>query len=218
VTDDSTAENRLRADARRNREQIVAAAHAVFVEHGVDAPLDDIAQRAGVGIGTLYRRFPDRTALIHAVCGDNLHRLVELARTELEQDQDAWGSLSRFLRRCVELRLGGLFSALGKRLIFVIREDEELRAARQAMLSMLDRMVLEAQSDGVMRADIGTGDIIYMLGMVIRQNPEMQTQHAEEARRRMLEILLDGLRVHPGSPLPGVQLTAGYMTLNQDVP
>src|SRR5919201_5326161 len=88
----------LRADALRNREHVLAAARAVFVEQGADAPLDDIARRAGVGIATLYRRFPDRDALMRAVVLDVLSRVGAEAARALEDDPTAFASLARYMR------------------------------------------------------------------------------------------------------------------------
>src|SRR5207244_6832248 len=94
----------LRADARRNREQLLAAARDVFVEQGADAPLDEIARRAGVGIATLYRRFPDRAALLRAVALDVLARAAHEAGTAEAEEGDPFGALARYMHS--ELGLG----------------------------------------------------------------------------------------------------------------
>src|ERR671937_2812476 len=86
----------LRADALRNREHVLAAARAVFVEQGADAPLDDIARRAGVGIATLYRRFPDRDALMRAVVLDVLTNVGQQARLALAEEADGFQALRRY--------------------------------------------------------------------------------------------------------------------------
>src|SRR4051794_12277532 len=90
---DDPGARRLRADARRNRQQLLAAARDVFVEHGPDAPLDEVARRAGVGIATLYRRFPDRATLQRAVALDVLARAAEVARRADADETDAWSAL-----------------------------------------------------------------------------------------------------------------------------
>jgi len=208
----------LRADARRNREQIVAAAHLVFTEQGMETPMEEIARRAGVGVGTLYRRFPDREALIRAVFAENIHHLMSLARAELGQQEDAWDALRRFLRRCVELRLGGLFSVLGRRVVEVLRTDPELMEARQAMLSLLDGMIRKAQDDGAVRPDVGVGDVIFMLGMVIRHGPPIASATADEARIRLLELMLDGLSATDRPPLSGSAFTIERMGLDRQAP
>src|ERR687885_1855835 len=92
----SESGRRLRADARRNREHVLAAARDVFVEHGPAAPLDEIARRAGVGIATLYRRFPDRNALIRAVVIDVLTAVGAEARRGLSGETDGFRPLARY--------------------------------------------------------------------------------------------------------------------------
>src|SRR5687767_9677648 len=87
----------LRADAERNRQRIVAAAAALFAERGVDVSMDDIAAAAGVGIGTIYRRFPDREALIEALFEDKIARMAAMARGALEIE-DPWEAFETFFR------------------------------------------------------------------------------------------------------------------------
>src|SRR5918912_2569051 len=103
----------LRADARRNRDQLLAAARDTFVEHGLDAPLDDIARRAGVGIATLYRRFPDRSALQRAVAVDVLRRIGQEAAAALDEEPDAFSALSRYMHRALDARVAAVMPALG---------------------------------------------------------------------------------------------------------
>ena len=83
------ADRPLRADARRNRERVIAAARAVFAEHGRDAQMDDVARRAGVGVGTVYRHFPTKEALLVALALDAFERVVAEARRALE-NPDPW--------------------------------------------------------------------------------------------------------------------------------
>src|SRR4051812_21699365 len=95
----------LRADARRNRDQIITTARSVFAERGYDVPMDEIARAAGVGVGTLYRRFPDRDALVRAVATDSLTRIVGEARAAEAEEPTAWQALVRFLTRSAELQV-----------------------------------------------------------------------------------------------------------------
>src|SRR5712691_799585 len=118
----------LRADARRNLEHVLAAAREVFVEQGADAPLDEIARRAGVGIATLYRRFPDREALVRAVALDVLARTAHEARSAEAEEADPFDGLARYMHRALDLRISAVMPALLGRISF---EDEELRVARQ---------------------------------------------------------------------------------------
>src|SRR5881227_1235599 len=118
----------LRADARRNREQLMAAARDVFVEQRPDAPLDEIARRAGVGIATLYRRFPDRAALLRAVALDVLARAAHEAGTAEAEEADPFAALARYMHRALDLRISAVMPALLGHISF---EDEEVRVARQ---------------------------------------------------------------------------------------
>src|SRR5437660_7832920 len=102
----------LRADARRNREQLLAAARDVFVEQGAGAPLDEIARRAGVGIATLYRHFPDRTALMRAVALDLLDRVAAEAEKALAEERDPFEALARYMHAALEQRISAVIPAL----------------------------------------------------------------------------------------------------------
>src|SRR5579859_4938811 len=129
----------LRADARRNRLQVLAAAAQVFVEQGADAPLDEIARRAGVGIATLYRRFPDRAALARAVALDVLARTAHAARAAETEEADPFDGLARYMHRALDLRISAVMPALLGRLSF--EDDEELSAARQQAVEPVLRLI-----------------------------------------------------------------------------
>src|SRR3954465_2303509 len=90
---DQLAPRPLRADARRNRERVITAAGAVFAEHGRDAQMDDVAKRAGVGVGTVYRHFPTKEALIEALAMDRFERILAAGREAL-LNPDAWAAFS----------------------------------------------------------------------------------------------------------------------------
>jgi AcrR family transcriptional regulator len=94
---------RLRADARRNRDQILLAARDVFIERGPDAALDEVARRAGVGNATLYRRFPDRRSLLRAVLVDVFRRVGDEARLALVEESDPFEALARYMPRLATL-------------------------------------------------------------------------------------------------------------------
>src|SRR4051812_36848426 len=83
----------LRADARRNRERVLTAAREVFAEHGREAQMDDVARRAAVGVGTVYRHFPTKEALIDAIAGEALGRLLDFAVEQVAREDDAWDAL-----------------------------------------------------------------------------------------------------------------------------
>ncbi|WP_432923479.1 TetR/AcrR family transcriptional regulator [Microbispora sp. CA-135349] len=196
-------EKGLRADARRNRDLIVAAAQDLFLEQGVDVPLEEVARRAGVGVGTLYRRFPDRDALLRAVGEESLRRLDDLAEAAWREEPDAWHALCRFLRGSVELRLGVLPAKLEPHLHQGMRAGADLHEIRQRVIAGVQRMTEQAQADGALRADIGPGDIALLMTLQVYTPAGM---HNEQAMGRVVEIVLDGLRADGGSPLPGTPL------------
>ncbi|WP_182877072.1 TetR/AcrR family transcriptional regulator [Microbispora sp. H10670] len=200
-----TVERGLRADARRNRDLIVAAARELFLEQNVDVPLEEVARRAGVGVGTLYRRFPDRDALLRAVGEESLRRLADLVETAGREEPDAWHALRRFLRGAVALRLGVLAAKLDPLLHQRLRVGADLREIRQGVAAAVLRLTERAQADGALRPDIGPGDIALLMTLHVYTPPAVL---GEEAMARMVEIMLDGLRADRRSPLPGAPLDA----------
>src|SRR5438270_11489584 len=128
----------LRADAARNRAHVLAAARDVFVEHGADAPLADIARRAGVGIATLYRRFPDRAALLRAVALDVLARAGDEARAAEAEESDPLAALARYMHRTLDLRISAVMPALLGHISF---DDDELKAARERAVEPVLRLI-----------------------------------------------------------------------------
>jgi len=204
----------LRADARRNREHIVAAASVLLVERGTDVPMEDIARAAGVGVGTLYRRFPNRRVLINAVAVDIFQRLGTMGRAARAREPNAGDALRRFLRDWATLRLGLLHTTLCAVLPDATASDAELRRVRQDWLGLFDRMVRDAQEAGAVRVDVGSGDIAAFMNMLIRDHNDQR----DGLTARLLELVLDGLRPAVGSTLPGRPATleelAGDHTTN----
>jgi len=189
----------MRADARRNRDLLVAAAKEVFIEHGVDAPLDEVARRAGVGIATLYRRFPDRQALMRGVALEVLGQVAAEARAVLAGEPDGFQGLARYLHRSLDLRIAAVLPILDGRLD--LDGDEELRAARQELTPLYEAIVRRAREHGL-RSDVGAGDLGLMVIRLSRPLPgTFARDFDDELAHRQLEILLDGLRV--GGPRSG---------------
>lgn len=188
----------LRADARRNRDQIVVAALNLFLDHGIDVPLEEVARQAGVGIGTLYRRFPERDALIRAVAYEGLRRLADMAQAAWREEPDAWHALCRFLHGCTQMRLGALQSAIEPRLHDEIRAAPELREVRQEVVDLVERMTTGAKGEGMMRPDIDAGDVGLLMTLQIHTPPHLRS---DEAVRRVVDIMLEGVRNSGGSEL-----------------
>jgi AcrR family transcriptional regulator len=181
----------LRADARRNREQLLAAAREVFVEQGPAAPLEDIARRAGVGIATLYRRFPDRESLMRAVVLDALGRVGHEARLAQAEEPDALAALVRYMHRALDLRIAAVIPAL---LDALTLEDEQMLRAREEAAAPLDEIVDAAHAEGSLRPDVTFGDIGLMIVRISRPLPgPFPRQVNEDLAHRHLDLLVGGL-------------------------
>ncbi len=198
---------RLRADARRNRDQILAAARDVFADHGPEAPLEDIAQRAGVGIATLYRRFADRQALLRALTLDVLARSAREARLALAEEPGAFQALARYMHRALDLRIGVVMPELARQMPL---EESEIFRAREASSQPIQEMIDGAQAEGTLRADVAFGDIGLLIIRLGRPLPAPFTRDLDtRIAHRHLDLLLDGLRVAPSA----ASLPAPAMTL-----
>jgi len=183
----------LRADARRNQEQLLVAARDVFTERGADAPLEEIARRAGLGIGTLYRRFPNRQALLRAVVLDALAHSGAAAATALEESPDAFGALARYMHAALDIKVAAVIPALMDQ---VDLEDPEIRSARDQASAPAVQIVDAAHAEGSLRPEVTFGDVGLMI--VRLANPLPGSFPADLGRRlahRHLELLLAGLRV-----------------------
>ena len=196
----------LRADARLNRERILAAARDSFVERGADVPLEEIAARAGVGIATLYRRFPDRAALQRAVALDVLTRVGQEARAAIEEEPDAFSALVRYMRRALAMQVSAVVPALPGS---VDLEDEEFRAVRMESASLMEAMIERAQAQGALRPGIVFGDIALLLVRLSRPLPGTLDRAVDlEMAQRHLTLLIDGMRTEWATEaLSGVELT-----------
>ena len=198
----------MRADARRNRERILLAARDVFVERGSDAPLDLIAARAGVGIATLYRRFPDRSSLMHAVVLDAVSRVAEEARLALAEEPSGFQALARYMHRALDVRVSAVIPVLLRR---VALDDGELGAIRGRSSDVIQGMIDKAHAEGTLRPDVTFGDIGLLLVRLSRPLPgPIPHSLDDDLAHRHLEVFLDGLRTdrdHPAAVLPGPALT-----------
>ena len=192
----------MRADARRNRAAILQAARAAFDELGLGAQMEDVARRAGVGVGTLYRHFPTKEALVEALIADRMAQIAAELRLAAEEEPDAWSALARVLRFGVELQAGdrALAQVLGS------QPPERWEAAKDAAgLDPLTAALLErAQAEGTLRPDVRVDDIpILMCGMSRVVEMRVATCGRPAGWERYFALLLDGLRARPGAdPLP----------------
>ncbi len=199
-------ETPLRADARRNRDQILTAAREIFAERGADVPMEEIARRASVGVGTLYRRFADREALIRAVYHDTFQAVAEETRAAIAEEPTGWAALMRIMRQSAWLHVS--VQAKSPRVTAVVSADPETSRLRDELLGMLDEVVRGAQAEGTLRRDVGVGDLAMLFMSVVNQTHHKITpEMAGLVPGRMLVIMMDGLRAPAPGDLPGRPLT-----------
>ncbi|MGV9821930.1 TetR/AcrR family transcriptional regulator [Nocardia xishanensis] len=180
----------LRADARSNRDQIVAAALILFRDKGIDVSMKEVADRAGVGVGTLYRRFPDRGALISAAAEAYLTGLAERVATAAREEDDAWAALRRFLRECASTGVGAFASSVEPAMHSRIHADPALTRVRETVTDAIAGLVGQAHADGTLRPDVDTADIARLMTLQIYSRPDEDPSSAVE---RVVDLLLDGI-------------------------
>jgi AcrR family transcriptional regulator len=191
-------ERPLRADARRNREKVLAAARAVFSEHGREAQMDDVARRAGVGVGTVYRHFPTKEALIEALMVDAFQSIADEARRALEIE-DPWEAFTTVLWHGAETMTAD--RAMSEVFASIPGVAESAMPTIAGLTETMDTIVRRAQDAGVMRPDAIVDDIpMLMCGIGAATKKD---HRYPDAWRRHLSIVLDGLRASSaGAPLP----------------
>jgi AcrR family transcriptional regulator len=201
----------LRADAERNRRRILVAAAEVFAKQGLDAGLDVIARHAGVGTGTVYRRFPDKSVLIDALFESRIDQLIDIAEKALARP-DPWTGLVQYLESAIEMQQAdrGL-----KELLFgegcpagSAAAGSRLAVKRDRLVPMIARIVDRAKAAGQLRPDVSVTD--QAVAQFMLDGVGIFTASIEpDLWRRQLAILLDGLRSHRAdlTPLPSAPLS-----------
>lgn len=201
----------LRADAARNREAIVEAARAVFAEQGLDAPLDEIAKRAGTGNATLYRRFPQRADLVAAVFADRMAEHVAAVEAGLA-DGDPWNGFASYIQAV------GVMQARDRGIADLVTMNvsaaPEIEALRARAYDGLVQLIQRAQEAGVLRADFTDQDVVLLLmanaGLVERAHGI-----SADASARLISLLLDGLRARAATPGPAAPRAAQVLAAMQ---
>jgi AcrR family transcriptional regulator len=193
----------LRADAARNRDRLLAAASEVFAERGLDAPLEEIARRAGVSIGTLYNHFPAREDLFDAIFPARM-AVLDTAAEAARTDADPWSGFVAFTETFFALIAEdrGINDALAQR----VPLSPGVVEACHRCFRHLDRLIARAKESGQLRADFEVPDyaaLIWAMSQVIRESAGV----APQAWRRCLAFLLDGLRAGAAHPAPVPALT-----------
>ena len=190
----------LRRDAERNRQRILEAASDVFNERGLDVSLDEIARHAGVGVGTVYRRFQTKEELIEALFMDRLDAVAALA-DEAYAASDPWRGLVSFMERMAEIMAGDL--GLRQMLMYATYGRDLVAVARQRNEPLIGRLVQRAQAAGQLRADIQQTDIPFIV-FILTEAAHLAYAASPGIWRRYLTLILDGMQ--PGredvTPLP----------------
>ena len=208
----------LRRDAERNRQRILKAASEVFTERGLDVSLDEVARHAGVGVGTVYRRFRTKEELVEALFVDRIEEVAVLAE-EAAQAADPWSGLACFMEQAARKLAGDL--GLRQMMMFATYGGDRIWYARQRNQPLVTRLVERAQAAGQLRTDLKPTDIPFIV-FVLTDAAQFAKQANPEIWRRYLTLVLDGLRpAREGvSPLPVPAMTPDEFeqTMRQSTP
>jgi AcrR family transcriptional regulator len=217
---DGSSERPLRRDAERNRQRILAAAAELFTERGLDATLDDVARAAGVGIGTVYRRFPDKETLVSELFRDRIDALVTVAEQACTVP-DPWQGFVAYLEFIATALAGDL--GLRQLMMFGTYDRDQVCYARDRMRPVITRLVERAQAAGELRADFSAPDL-KMIAYMLASIAEYAATVTPEIWRRYLTMLIDGLRPARDDvtelpvPAPSVADLAQLMTAQSQRP
>jgi AcrR family transcriptional regulator len=180
----------MRADARRNREKVLKAARACLARDGLEAQMEEIARRAKVGVGTVYRHFPTKDDLVFALAGERFDRLAELARAALAREDRPWEAFCDFLRSSAQIQIED------RALSEVMLDSKDVmgeHAERVRILELVDELMDRAKAEGQLRKDAAPEDVPMLL-CALGGAAEMPLMSWE----RYLAIVIDGFRA-PGS-------------------
>src|SRR4051794_6105802 len=186
----TTPERPLRKDAERNRQRILAAAGELFAEVGLGATLDAVAERAGVGVGTVYRRFPDKEALIDALFEERIDAVVAIAQ-ECSAVEDSWSALTTFFERAITLHLAD--KALKEIVFSTAHGHQRVAAARDRIKPLVSTLVTRAKADGALREDVDVTDVA-IIQLMLTAVIDYAGDVSPAIWQRYLAVVLDGLR------------------------
>jgi AcrR family transcriptional regulator len=194
---DVEADRPLRKDAARNRELLVAAGREVFAERGLDASLDDVAKRAGLGVGTAYRHFANKHELAHAIFAQAIEDIVALAERAAALD-DPWAGLVGFLEGAAEAQTTdrGL-----REVLMGIHDPVKMEEVSQRITAPLRQVVERCRANGTLRSDVEASDV-GVLVMMLCAVGDVTGDAAPDLWRRYLPMLLAGLRADVELPVP----------------
>ena len=185
------------AEAIRNDRRVLQAAREVFAEQGFDAPVSAVAARAGVGMGTLYRRYGGKEELLQHLCVLSMQQNLEMAEDALAAE-DPWEGLCRYIRACVAFEAGAFSPVAGK-----IETTEEMLRLARAVQRRVNELTGRAQHHGSLRSDVNAIDILLLIEHFSRAFPPGSDAQLRQMQQRQLEIAISGLRAGAGHPLSG---------------
>jgi AcrR family transcriptional regulator len=186
-----------RAEAARNDQLILDAARRVFTDDP-EAPIAAVAERAGVGIGALYRRYRSKDELLQRLASDGLQRYITEATAALADESEPWDTFARFMQRCVNIGAG----SLTLRHAGTFSSTDELRRAGQEAYRITQQLLDRTKAAGALRPEIEVGDLSLLFEQLqaVRVSDEARTG---QLRQRYLTLFLDALHTTRAAPLPG---------------
>lgn len=189
-----TAPRGRQAEAERNDRLVLNAARVVVARYGADAPVAAIAELAGVGMGSLYRRYGSKDELLRQLCTLAMQDTIQAAEQALA-DPDPWTGLAGYVQACVEQRTGALGALAGS-----IETTPEMWATSKRSRDLLGRLAARAAKAGVLRPDVTVLDIAWLIEALGRSGQPGATSEDEIIRQRLTTIAIDGLRAGPAGP------------------
>ncbi|MEV6483380.1 helix-turn-helix domain-containing protein [Streptomyces sp. NPDC051576] len=186
----------LRRDAALNREKILRAAREVFGQHGLGVTLDDVARHAGVGVGTVYRRFPDKETLVRALFEQDLGLRQESADRALAHPDPWQGFVDFLMEMAADLAEN---RGLNEVIMLGSHSSEPMETVRGGMLPFLEALIRRAQESGDLRTEVTPSDIPVIVQMLSAASQFTQGRRPD-IWRRYFEILLNGIRQRPDDP------------------
>ncbi|MDG2535179.1 helix-turn-helix domain containing protein [Sphingomonas sp. HITSZ_GF] len=196
------ADTPLRADAQRNRQRIIAAAAAVLAEKGLGAGFNEIAHRAGVGVGTIYRHFPRREALIEAVMHGRIAEMDGFLEQALAAPS-AWAAFELVFRGAVAMNIANL--GVRDAIFGVEGADGRLASHQEVLAGPLAQLLDRARAEGMLRPEITVADVVMLILMLVEFGHRSQPV-APDAVRRYVDLILGSLRARPDAPPLGAEL------------
>jgi AcrR family transcriptional regulator len=184
-------------EAARNDRLVLDAAREVFATRGLDAPVSEVARRAGVGIGSLYRRYGSKTELLQRLCMLATEQVIEAGETAVAAG-DSWRGLADYVRTCVAFGSGALGPLAG-----TIETTPDMWRASRRGRELAEAVVARARRDGRLRPDVTALDIAWLIEHFGRRRAAAGGAEDDNVQQRLLAIALDGLRTPDPDPLPG---------------